>query len=122
MIRGRVKIYEKKQRKNDKEYRFKQAVIYVKSFDIAELEKYNGKEITLYLSDEVSTVEKAANSTVENAADSTVEIEELIEIIRLFNKLLGKIPTNILENLVKRNQELVNRLYSLMDKYREVIE
>gem|GEM_PF-5539393 len=51
--------------------------------------------------------------------DSTVE--ELLEIIKLFDQLLGKIPTNILENIVRRNRELVNRLYSLLNKYREVI-
>ena len=56
MIRGTVRIYnkKKKEKKTGKEYAFKQAVIYVRSDFLSQLEPYDGKEISLFLSREGS--------------------------------------------------------------------
>jgi len=97
LIRGRVKIHRKKQVKAGKEYTFKQAVIYVRSDFLSQLEPYDGKEISLFLeregSQEPSELEKAlVEFFTKIARDGRIAPtlrEDYEEDVRRILKLLG---------------------------------
>jgi len=104
ITKGKLRIYKYKRKKKPYEWYSVYVILPSDRDTVKKLLQYDKREVVVVLDKDISKLEK------ENA--------ELRRLVELFDKVLGLVPTAVLEKIVATRKNEMNELLGLLKKYR----